>query len=57
MSLTTLEWLKLGNNPINNLRPAASLTALKKLYIQGLNVDSETMDYLTEQLPDCTIVT
>ena len=56
MSLTSLQWLKISNNPITNIRPAASLIMLKKLYMQGLDIPAEDMDYLAEQLPDCTFV-
>ena len=56
MSLTSLQWLKISNNPITNIRPAASLIMLKKLYMQGLDIPAEDIDYLAEQLPDCTFV-
>jgi Leucine-rich repeat (LRR) protein len=57
MSLTSIEWLRVSDNPITNMRPAATLTALKKLYMENISVDDETMEYLTEQLPDTTFVT
>lgn len=56
-SLTSMGWLKLGYNPIVDLRPVATLTELKKLYIEGVTVDKDTMTYITEELPKCTIVT
>lgn len=56
MSLTSMQWLKITGNPITNIRPAASMIMLKKFYMQGLDIPEEDIEYLMEQLPDCTIV-
>ena len=56
MSLTSLGWIKLGGNPVTNIKPLTNLVNLKKLYIENTNIPEEELQAFKEQLPDVTVV-
>ena len=56
MSLTSLGWIKLGGNPVTNIKPLTNLINLKKLYIENTNIPEDELQSFKEQLPDVTVV-
>lgn len=56
-SLSSLRTLCLDGNPIKDLTPLTNITSLTALSIKGMQLDRETVEMLTNALPNCAIHT